>query len=179
MAKKAPAKKAPAKRKPRAKTPADDGLSEEFGKITPHDMARILDSLRTPAADSAKSIAWRSWLVGGAKAAALIVCGAVAGVYAAGGLPIGPGPSPSPSDAVSLAFDQYETLWRAIQLETAKKLEAGEFTTSQQVTQYRSLADGEALKKSRQPLVDAEFAAFGGEKWTADKAAKHFRSYAE
>jgi hypothetical protein len=77
-----------------------------------------------------------------------------------------------------MAFDQYETLWRAIQLETAKKLEAGEFTTSQQVTQYRSLADGEALKKSRQPLVDAEFAAFGGEKWTAEKAAKQFRSYA-
>lgn len=90
-----------------------------------------------------------------------------------------PSPSPSPSDAVSVAFDQYETLWRAIQLETAKKLEAGEFTTSQQVTQYRSLADGEALRKTRQPILDAEFAAFGGEKWTADKAAKQFRSYAE
>ena len=153
MAKKAPAKKAPAKRKPAAK--------------------------KAPAAVVVppKSIAWRPWLVGGAKAVALIVAGAVAGVYAAGGIPIGP--SPSPSDAVSVAFDQYETLWRAIQHETAKKLEAGEFTTSQQVTQYRSLADGEALKKSRQPLVDAEFAAFGGDKWTADKAAKHFRSYAE
>jgi hypothetical protein len=146
------AKKAPAKRKPAAK--------------------------KAPAiaVEPSKSIAWRSWLVSGAKAAALIVAGAVAGVYAAGGIEIGP--SPSPSDAVSVAFDQYETLWRAIQLETAKKLEAGEFTTSQQVTQYRSLADGEALKKSRQPLVDAEFAAFGGEKWTAEKAAKQFRSYA-
>lgn len=157
MAKKAPAK-LPAKRKPRAKKPVDDGL-EKIKIYTP-----------------SEPIAWRSWLVGGAKAAALVVAGAVAGVYAAGGIPIGP--SPSPSDAVSLAFDQYETLWRAIQLETAKKLEAGEFTTSQQVTQYRSLADGEALKKSRQPLVDAEFAAFGGEKWTAEKAAKQFRSYA-
>jgi hypothetical protein len=146
------AKKAPAKRKPAAK--------------------------KAPAiaVEPSKSIAWRSWLVSGAKAAALIVAGAVAGVYAAGGIEIGP--SPSLSDAVSVAFDQYETLWRAIQLETAKKLEAGEFTTSQQVTQYRSLADGEALKKSRQPLVDAEFAAFGGEKWTAEKAAKQFRSYA-
>jgi hypothetical protein len=68
MAQKAPAKKAPAKRKPAAK------------KAT------------AAAVVPPKSIAWRSWLVGGAKAAALIVCGAVAGVYAAGGIPIGPGP---------------------------------------------------------------------------------------
>jgi len=67
MAKKAPAKKAPAKRKPAAKKPA-------VAVVPP------------------KSIAWRPWLVSGAKAAALIVCGAVAGVYAAGGIPIGPGP---------------------------------------------------------------------------------------
>jgi hypothetical protein len=68
MAKKAPAKKAPAKRKPAAK--------------------------KAPAIAVApsKSIAWRPWLVSGAKAVALIVCGAVAGVYAAGGIPIGPGP---------------------------------------------------------------------------------------
>jgi len=68
MAKKAPAKKAPAKRKPRAK--------------------------KAPAAAVVppKSIAWRSWLVGGAKSVALIVAGGVAGVYAAGGIPIGPRP---------------------------------------------------------------------------------------
>ena len=68
MAKKSPAKKAPAKRKPAAK--------------------------KAPAAVVVplKSIAWRSWLVSGAKAAALIVAGAVAGVYAAGGIEIGPGP---------------------------------------------------------------------------------------
>ena len=34
----------------------------------------------------------RSWLVGGAKSVALIVCGAVGGVYAAGGIEVGPGP---------------------------------------------------------------------------------------
>jgi hypothetical protein len=68
MAKKAPAKKAPAKRKPAAKkAPA----------------IAVVPS---------KPIAWRSWLVSGAKAAALIVCGAVAGVYAAGGIEVGPGP---------------------------------------------------------------------------------------
>jgi len=72
MAKKAPAKPA-AKRKPRPKNRVDiagEKLTKEL----------------------AKPIAWRSWLVSGAKAVALIVCGAVAGVYAAGGIPIGPGP---------------------------------------------------------------------------------------
>ncbi len=74
MAKKAPAKKAPAKRKPAAKKPA---VTVDF-----------------PALDKAeaKPIAWRSWLVSGAKAVALIVAGAVAGVYAASGIPIGPRP---------------------------------------------------------------------------------------
>jgi hypothetical protein len=67
MAKKAPAKP-PAKRKPAAK--------------------------KAPAAVVVppKPIAWRSWLVSGAKSAALIVCGAVAGVYAAGGIEVGPEP---------------------------------------------------------------------------------------
>jgi hypothetical protein len=87
MAKKAPAKP-PAKRKPRAKKPVD--VSAEFGQITAADLERAAASLKRPS--SLKSIAWRSWLVSGAKAAALIVCGAVAGVYAAGGIPIGPGP---------------------------------------------------------------------------------------
>jgi len=68
MAKKAPAKKAPAKRKPAAKKPAQ------------------------PAVVPLKSIAWQPWFFGGVKAAALIVCGAVAGVYAAGGIEVGPGP---------------------------------------------------------------------------------------
>jgi hypothetical protein len=67
MAKKAAAKKAPAKRKPRAKKPIDAVV------VAP-----------------SKSIAWRSWLVIGAKAVALIVCGAVAGIYASGGIDIGP-----------------------------------------------------------------------------------------
>lgn len=87
-------------------------------------------------------------------------------------------PSPSPSDAVSVAFDEYETLWRAAQIATAEKLESGEFTTSQQATNYRSLADGEAIKKTRESLLDAEFAEFGGDKWTAEKQAKFLRRYA-
>jgi len=68
MAKKAPAKKAPAKRKPAAKKPAQ------------------------PAVVPLKPIAWQPWFFGGVKAAAWIVCGAVAGVWVSGGIAIGPGP---------------------------------------------------------------------------------------
>jgi hypothetical protein len=88
MAKKAPAKKAPAKRKPRPKKPVDGIELSELSDETKKRLAEILDAKNEPP----KSIAWRSWLVSGAKAAALIVAGAVAGVYAAGGIPIGPGP---------------------------------------------------------------------------------------
>jgi hypothetical protein len=72
MAKKAPAKP-PAKRKPRAKNRVDIAGEKLTKELT-------------------KSIAWRPWLVSGAKAVALIVAGAVAGVYAAGGIEVGPGP---------------------------------------------------------------------------------------
>ena len=71
MAKKAPAKPA-SKRKPRAKK----------APIT-----------KPPTSESlTKPIAWRSWLVSGAKAAALIVAGAVAGIWSAGGIEVVPGP---------------------------------------------------------------------------------------
>ena len=73
MAKKAPAKKAPAKRKPQAKkTPVQPAVEPIEAEVTP------------------KSIAWRPWLVSGAKAVALIFCGVIAGIYAAGGLEVGP-----------------------------------------------------------------------------------------
>ena len=77
MAKKAPAKKAPAKRKPRAKKP-----------VVPNPIGYDAEALDR----HIESIAWRSWLVSGAKAAALIVAGVVAGIYAAGGIEVGPGP---------------------------------------------------------------------------------------
>ena len=73
MAKKAPAKKAPAKR-PAKKTPVQPAVVPIEAEVT------------------FESIAWRSWLVSGAKAAALIVCGAVAGIWSAGGIEVGPGP---------------------------------------------------------------------------------------
>ena len=80
MAKKASAKPA-AKRKPRAKKPVQPAieLSEK---------------------DIVKSVAWRSWVSGGLKAVALIVAGAVAGIYAAGGIEVGPGP-PAFSDSLA------------------------------------------------------------------------------
>lgn len=61
--------KAPAKRKPAKKKPVQPAV------VAP-----------------AESIAWRSWLVSGARAVALIVCGAVAGIWSAGGIAVGPGP---------------------------------------------------------------------------------------
>ncbi len=73
MAKKAPAKKAPAKR-PAKKTPVQPAVEPIEAEVT------------------FESIAWRPWLVSGAKAVALIVCGALAGIYAAGGVEVGPGP---------------------------------------------------------------------------------------
>ena len=97
MAKKAPAKKAPAKRKPAAKkAPAI--------AVVPQ-----------------KPIAWRPWLVSGAKAAALIVCGAVAGVYAAGGVPIGPGPSPQRSDVLAKAYEADRITQIAVLRDLAKQ----------------------------------------------------------
>jgi hypothetical protein len=101
MAKKAPAKPA-AKRKPRAKNRVDiagEKLTKEL----------------------AKPIAWRSWLVGGAKAAAWIVCGAVAGVYAAGGIEVGPGSSPQRSDVLAKAYDADRVTQIAVLRDLAKQ----------------------------------------------------------
>jgi hypothetical protein len=119
---------------------------------------------------------WKPWAKRIVASIGLLVLGAAGGVWSAGGIEIGPGPRPA--DAVSTAWDQYETLWRAAQVRTAEKLESGEFKTSQQATAYRSLADGEAIKTTRQPLLDAEFADHGGDKWTAEKQAKFLRGYA-
>ena len=74
MAKKAPAKKAPAKRKPRAVKPVEPAVVPIENEVTP------------------ESIAWQPWFFGGVKAAALIGCGAVAGIWVSGGIEVGPGP---------------------------------------------------------------------------------------
>ncbi len=71
MAKTPPAKKAPAKR-PAKKTPVQPAVEPIEAEVT------------------AESIAWRPWLVSGTKAVAWIVCGMAAGIYAAGGIEVGP-----------------------------------------------------------------------------------------
>ena len=83
MAKKAPAKKPPAKRKPRAKKPVP--------AVVP-----IIDTT-----DYGTPVEFPAWLVGGLKAIALLVLGSLSGIWAAGGIPIGPSPGPSISDCLS------------------------------------------------------------------------------
>jgi hypothetical protein len=152
MAKKAPAKKAPAKRKPAAK--------------------------KAPAiaVEPPKSIAWRSWLVGGAKAAALIVVGAVAGVYAAGGIEIGPGPVPA--DSVSAVFDSQESAFRSLSGERAKALRAGEIKSEAESAAWMSSRFIPKAEAAWIVLLTEEAKAFGGEQWTAEKEADHIARYA-
>jgi len=102
MAKKAPAKKAPAKRKPRAKKPVDPAI-----ELSENDIV--------------KPIAWRSWLVSGAKAVALIVAGLGGGVWLAGGIPIGPGPSPQRSDVLAKAYEADRITQIAVLRDLAKQ----------------------------------------------------------
>jgi hypothetical protein len=152
MAKKAPAKKAPAKRKPAAK--------------------------KAPAiaVEPSKPIAWRSRLVSGAKAAALIVVGAVAGVYAAGGIEIGPGPVPA--DSVSAVFDTQESTFRSLSGERAKSLRAGEIKSEADSAAWMSSRFIPKAEAAWIVLLTEEAKAFGGEQWTAEKEADHIARYA-
>ena len=84
MAKKAPAKKAPAKRKPRAKKPVVPAV---VPVVDPTDYG-------TP-------IEFPAWLMSGLKAIALFVLGSLGGIWAAGGILIGPSPGPATSDCLS------------------------------------------------------------------------------
>jgi len=150
MAKKAPAKKAPAKRKPAAKKPAADSVPS-------------------------KSIAWRSWLVSGAKAVALIVAGLGGGVWWAGGIPIGPGPQKP--DAVSAVFDAQETTFRRLSGERAKALRAGEITSEAASVAWMQSRWLPAFEAEWSKLLTQEAAAFGGEQWTAEKEAAWIERY--
>lgn len=157
MAKKAPAKKAPAKRKPRAKKPVEPAIDlSEKGLVKP--------------------IAWRSWIVSGAKAVALIVVGLGGGVWWAGGIPIGPGPSPA--DAVSAVFDIQESEFRKSNAELAVKLRAGEFSSEKQAEDWMSERYKPKAEEAWHPLLLAEKAAFGEDRWTAEKQAAFIEEYA-
>ena len=88
MAKKPPAKPA-AKRKPRAKKP-----------VQPNPIGYDAEALDR----HIESIAWRSWLVSGARAAALIVAGVVAGIWVSGGSAVLPSPRPTVNDCLTVAY---------------------------------------------------------------------------
>ena len=152
MAKKAPAKKAPAKRKPQAKKPVEQTA------VVP-----------------SKPIAWRSWLVSGAKAAALIVAGAVAGVYSAGGIPIGP--DTVKPDVVSAMFDAQQSAFRSSCGERAKLLRSGQFSSEAESEAWMKENFLPKAEAEWAKLLTAEAAEFGGEKWTAEKEAATIERY--
>ena len=152
MAKKAPAKPA-AKRKPAKKTP-----------VQPAVVAHT------------ESIAWRSWLVSGAKAVALIVCGMVAGIWVSGGIEVGP--SPSPADSVSAVFDTQESAFRSLSGERAKALRAGEIQSEADSAAWMSSRFIPKAEAAWVVLLTEEAKAFGGEQWTAEKEASHIERYA-
>ena len=153
MAKKAPAKKAPAKRKPAKKTPVQPAV------VAP-----------------TESIAWRSWLVSGAKSAALIVCGMVAGIWVSGGIEVGPGPSPV--DSVSAVFDTQESAFRSLSGERAKALRSGEIKSEADSAAWMSSRFIPQAEAAWIVLLTEEAKAFGGEQWTAEKEASHIERYA-
>ena len=100
MAKKAPAKPA-AKRKPRAKKPVVPAI--QLSEISDETKKRLTEILEAKA-DSPKSIAWRSWLVSGAKAVALIAVGLGCGIWASGGIAVLPSPQPTVNDCLTVAY---------------------------------------------------------------------------
>ena len=146
MAKKA-ATKPPAKRKPVAKK-------------TPVQPAVVAPT---------ESIAWRSWLVSGAKAAALIVCGAVAGIWVSGGIAVWPGPF---GDVLQQSFAADRLTQAAVLRELSEKdfdgstdegrREAGEWFNAQR---FRNRA------VDYKPYTDAVAEAIAADKvgWMADE----------
>lgn len=151
MAKKAPAKPA-AKRKPAKKTPVQPAVVA-----------------------STESIAWRSWLRSGAKAVALIVCGVVGGIYAAGGIEVGPGPLPA--DSVSAVFNTQQSAFRSLSGERAKALRAGDIKSEADSASWMSSRFIPQAEAAWIVLLTEEAEAFGGEQWTAEKEAAHIERY--
>lgn len=92
-AKKTPAKKTPAKRKPRAKKPV------------------------TPVAETTREIPWRLIVRYAAFGGAMLLFGAMGGVWSAGGIAIGPGRE----DVLSQAYDADRVTQVAVLRELAEK----------------------------------------------------------
>jgi hypothetical protein len=158
MAKKAPAKKLPAKRKPAAKKPVEPTVP-------------IVDTT-----DYGTPIEFPTWLVNGLKAIAMLVLGSLGGIWAAGGIPIGP--SPLPADAVSAVYDTQEAAFRRLSGERVKALRAGEITSEKASSDWMAAKYLPESDAAWATLLTSEAAAFGGEQWTAEKEAAAVGRYA-
>lgn len=149
MAKKAPAKPVARKRPAKKKTPSvPNGTPSDHPASLPRLVAFVISSLGI---------------------------GIISGVLLAGG--IRSGGSDGPNDAVSKSFDQYETLWREAQGELATRLESGQIKSESDATEWFGKLNTEARRQAFADLLTAEAAAFGGDKWTAEKHAAAIRRY--
>jgi len=81
------------------------------------------------------------------------------------------------ADSISAAFDAYESAWRDAQKGLAERLERGDIKTEPEATKWFASANASAMRAAFQPVVDAEFESFGGEKWTPGAHAKFIRRY--
>jgi len=95
-----------------------------------------------------------------------------------GGGGLTPGPGPNLSDAVSEVFDTQETAFRRLSGERAKALRAGELTSEKASADWMAAKFLPESDAAWATLLTAEAAAFGGEKWTAEKEAATIERYA-
>lgn len=84
---------------------------------------------------------------------------------------------PQPTDDVGQAFREYERTWRSLQRDLANRLDRGEITTEEQAFEWFLAANTEARRIAFTPLLQAEQAEFGAEKWTAKGHANYIRRY--
>lgn len=83
----------------------------------------------------------------------------------------------TPTDDVGQAFREYERNWRSLQRDLANRLDRGEITSEEQAAEWFGTANAEARRLAFTPLLQAEQAEFGMEKWTAKKHAAYIRRY--
>jgi hypothetical protein len=196
MAKKAPAapaKKVPAKRKPRPKKPPAPVLPDgQYNSVVwnpelqlyvvqpkqPVKPAEPAVPIIDPT-DYGTPVVFPSWLTGGLKAIVLLTIGALAGIYAAGGIEIGGDVRPGPADAVSVVFDTQESAFRKWSGERAKALRAGEITSEKASADWMAAKYLPESDAAWATLLTAEAAEFGGEKWTAGKEAAVIERYVQ
>jgi hypothetical protein len=102
----------------------------------------------------------------------------LAGIYAAGGIPIGGDVRPGPGDDVSVVFDTQEAAFRRLSGERAKALRAGELSSEKASADWMAAKYLPESDAAWAKLLTVEAAAFGGEQWTAEKEAAHIQEYA-